>query len=79
MIHPVNLVHLVIWLIVVGLIFSVLWYAVNRLPVFEPFREAARIVLMVGAVVILIFLLLGIVGRPWYVDAPPGHPFYTRP
>jgi uncharacterized membrane protein len=79
MIHLVNIVHLVIWLIVVGLIFSVLWYLVNRVRFFEPFREAARIVLMVGAVLVIISFLLGLVGRPWYVDAPPGHPFYTRP
>jgi uncharacterized membrane protein len=79
MIHPVNLVHLVIWLVVVGLIFSAMWYMVNRLPVFEPFREIARVVLIVGAVLVAISFLLGLFGQPWYVDAPPGHPFYTRP
>jgi hypothetical protein len=52
------LLTLVIWIIVVGLIFWLLRYAVNTvLP--EPMRAVANVILTVLAVLILIYVLMG--------------------
>jgi maltodextrin utilization protein YvdJ len=56
------LLHLVIYLLIVGTILWLLLYLVDTLPMFAPFQKAARIVIMVIGVVILIYILLGLLG-----------------
>lgn len=57
-----TLLHLVIYLIVVGLILWLLMYIVDTVPMFSPFRQVARIVIIVIGCIILIYILLGMVG-----------------
>lgn len=51
---------LVIYIMVAGLIFSVAWWGLGALALAEPFNRLARGVLIILAVIILIYLLLGI-------------------
>ncbi len=55
-------VHVVIWLIVAGLIFWLLWWLVNYIAPPEPFRKIANIILAILAVLVLIGILLSLVG-----------------
>jgi hypothetical protein len=56
------LIQLVIWIIVVGLIFWVLNYLVDTIPLPEPFHRIAKVVLAVVAVLIVLVLLLQLLG-----------------
>lgn len=57
-----TLVNIVIYILVVGLIFWLLNYLIDNLPMQDPFRRVAKMVLMVCGVLILIVLLLGLLG-----------------
>jgi cytochrome c biogenesis protein CcdA len=57
-----TLLHLVIYLLIVGVIFWLLNYIIETVPMFEPFRSVARIVLIVVGCIILIYILLGLLG-----------------
>jgi len=57
-----TLLHLVIYLLILGVIFWLLDYVINTVPIFEPFRTAARVVLVVVGVIILVYILLGLMG-----------------
>lgn len=59
------LINTFIWLIVIGLIFWVLWWALGAIGVPEPFNKVLRVILIVAAVIILINFLLGILGSPF--------------
>jgi hypothetical protein len=56
------LITLVIYLIVVGVILWLLRYLVNTIPMEEPFKRVANIVIVVVGVLIIIVLLLNFVG-----------------
>ena len=60
-----SLIMLVVWIIVVGLIFGLLWWLIDYVKLAEPFAKVARVVLAVAAVVFLINALLGLVGKPF--------------
>jgi hypothetical protein len=57
-----SLVSIVIYLIVIGCIFGLLYYLLNILPIPEPIKSFVRIALIVLIVLVLIFWLLSIVG-----------------
>ena len=57
-----TLVNLVIYILVLGLIFWLLDYLIANIPMQDPFRRVARMVLLVVGILILIILLLGLVG-----------------
>jgi hypothetical protein len=57
-----SLVHLIIYLIVVGCIIGLLLYLVNISPVPEPYKGWLRFVVIAVAVLIIIFVLLGMIG-----------------
>ena len=56
------LINFFIWLVVLGIVFWLLLYLVNTVPMFAPFREVARVILTVFACLILILLLLRLLG-----------------
>ena len=58
------LVHLLVWIIIVGCIFGLLWWLIGYVGLPEPFNKVARIGVAVVAVLLLINLLLGFVGTP---------------
>jgi len=57
-----TLLHLVIYLLIVGVILWLLQYIVNTVPIFEPFRTVARVIIIVVGCLILIYILLGLIG-----------------
>jgi uncharacterized membrane protein len=56
------LVHLLVWIIIVGCIFGLLWWLIGYVGLPEPFNKIARIAVAVIAVLVLINVLLGFVG-----------------
>jgi hypothetical protein len=64
MISASALVTLLIWLVVVGLIFWLVWWGLGAIGVPEPFNKVIRVILVVVAVIFLINILLGFAGHP---------------
>lgn len=56
------LVHLVIYLVVIGIIVWLLLYLIDVIPLPEPFNRVARICIIVLSVLIVILLLLQFIG-----------------
>ena len=61
-------VSIIVYLVVAGLIFWLLWWLVNYIAPPEPFRKVANVVLAILAVLVVIGILLSIVG---------GHPIFV--
>lgn len=57
-----GLIALLIWLVVMGLIFWLLWWFVGFVALPEPFNKVARVIIGLVAFIILVYLLLGILG-----------------
>ena len=57
-----SLIMLVVYIIVVGLVFWLLNYLIDNVPLDEPFRRIAKIALMVVGILILILILLQFAG-----------------
>lgn len=57
-----QLVNLVIYLIVVGCILGLLLYLVSASPVPEPYKGWLRFLVLAIAIIIIIFILLGLIG-----------------
>lgn len=65
MIPLASLAMLVVYVIVAGMVFYLLWWLVGYVGLPEPFNKVARVLIAVVAVVFLIFLLLSVVnGQP---------------
>lgn len=57
-----GLVSLLIYIIVVGLIFWLIWWFLGYVGLPEPFNKVARVIIGLFAFIILLYLLLGILG-----------------
>ena len=55
------MVTVIVYLIVAGLVFWLLWWLVGYVGLPEPFRKIANVVLAVGAVLVIIGILLSLV------------------
>ena len=55
-------VTVVVYLIVTGLVFWLLWWLINYCAPPEPFRKIANVVLAILAVLVIIGILLSMVG-----------------
>ena len=64
MINGNELMSILIYLIVWGLILYVLWWGLGRIGLPEPFAKIGTIVLVVLTVIVLLNLLMGFVGTP---------------
>jgi len=53
-----------IWLVVLGLIFWLLYWLIGVVGLPEPFNKVARVILAVAAVIILIGWLMNLAGHP---------------
>lgn len=60
------LIYLVIW----GLVLSVLWWAIGAIGLPEPFHKVATVVLVLVAVIILLNVLLGLTGASLFEFRP---------
>lgn len=60
-------VTVVVYLVVAGLVFWLLWWLVNYIAPPEPFRKVANVVLAILAVLVVIGILLSLVnGKPLF-------------
>lgn len=67
MISLSGMVMILVWIIVAGLIFGLLWWLIGYCGLPEPFNKLARIVLAIVAVLFLIGILLSLVnGQPLF-------------
>lgn len=66
-ISGVMLLHGVIYLIIAGVIFWLLTWALSQLPIPEPFKTVIRVVLILAIVVILLNFLFWLMGAPFIV------------
>lgn len=57
-----QLINLLIYLMVVGIILALVLWVIDAVPVPQPFHRIIRIVAIVVAALILILLLLGLIG-----------------
>lgn len=55
------MVHTLLWLIVIGMIFGLLWWLIDYCGLPAPFNKECKVVLAIFAVLILINALLGLV------------------
>lgn len=58
------LVHIIIYLLIVGGICWLLWWLIGYIGLPEPFNKIARVIIAVVAVLLCINLLLGLTGEP---------------
>jgi hypothetical protein len=58
-----SLIVLVVYILILGMVLWLLHYLVNALPMFEPFRQIANVIITVIGVIALIFILLSVVGE----------------
>lgn len=64
MVSGTALISAVIWLVVAGLIFGLLWWLLGVIKLPEPFKQVAVAILAIAAVLVIINVLLTIVGHP---------------
>jgi hypothetical protein len=64
MISGQELVSVLIYLVIWGLILYVLWWGIGKIGLPEPFGKIAIVVLVVLTVLVLLNLLLGFAGTP---------------
>lgn len=57
-----TLISLVIYIIVIGLLLWLLQFVVDNIPMLAPFRQIARVLIMVIGVIFLIVILLSLLG-----------------
>ena len=53
-----------IYVIIVGVCFGLLWWLLSYIALPAPFDKVARVILTIAAVIILIGVLLGMAGHP---------------
>jgi hypothetical protein len=56
-------VHLLIWLLVLGAIVAVLWWAINQIPLPEPIRTVVTVVFVIVVLLICLSFLLPMLGE----------------
>lgn len=57
------LIHILILLLVYGLVFAVIYWAITQIPLPAPFAMVARVILALVAVILIINLILPLAGE----------------
>jgi hypothetical protein len=63
---PAGLLSILITLIVVGLILWVCWWFIGYIGLPEPFNKVARVIIGLVALIFVVNLLLGLIGKPLF-------------
>ncbi len=66
-----SVISLLIWLIVIGAIFWLLWWLLSYIAPPEPFNKIARVILAIAAVILCINVLLALAGHPLFIWSSP--------
>jgi len=61
-----GLLSLVIYLVIIGLIFFCIWWFLGYVGVPEPFNRVIRVIIGLVALIIVVNLLLGLTGHPFF-------------
>ena len=59
-----SVVSLLVYIVVVGLIFWLLWWALEKIAPPQPFLKIGEVILIVASVLFMLNLLLGFAGHP---------------
>lgn len=59
-----NLLHLVIYIVVIGLVFWCVWWFIGYIAPPEPFNKVLRVIVGLIALVVVVSILLNLVGVP---------------
>lgn len=62
-----TLINLLLTIIILGLVFGLLWWVLDQIPLPAPFKTAAQVVLGLLMVVLLLSMLFGGVHVPWRI------------
>jgi hypothetical protein len=65
-INTSELLQAVVWLVVMGIIFGLLWWFIGYAAIPAPFDKVARVVVALAALLIVINVLLSLVGTPLF-------------
>ena len=58
----IELIHLLIYLLVVGVIIALIWYVIGAIPIPDPLGRIIKVVVMVIACIVVILALLQLAG-----------------
>lgn len=61
-----SMLSLLIYLVIIGLVFYAIWWFLGYVGIPEPFNKIIRAIVGLVALIIVINLLLGLVGRPMF-------------
>jgi len=61
-------VRIVVYLLVAGIIFGLLWWLVQYINPPDPFKKVANVVLAILAVLVVIGALLSFIGHPIFIS-----------
>lgn len=56
------LVNLLIWILILGLIFSIAYWAISQIPMPPPFSVAARVILAIICLIVILQLIVPLAG-----------------
>jgi len=59
-----QVLYAIIWLIVAGLVFWVIQWAINQIGIPEPFNKIVRVILVLLVAIVCINVLLSLAGHP---------------
>lgn len=59
-----DMINTLVWIVVVGCVFGLLWWLIQYVGLPEPFAKIARVILAIFAVLLLINVLLSLAGHP---------------
>lgn len=62
------LINLLVYVVILALVFWLLWFAINKIPIPEPFKTVLQVIFLVVGVIILIDLLLGLTGNSFLTN-----------
>jgi hypothetical protein len=57
-----ELIHLLIYLLVVGVIIALIWYVIGAIPIPDPLGRIIKVVVMVIGCIIVLMMLLQLAG-----------------
>ena len=66
MISGAALLSILVYLVIGGLVFYLLWWFIGYIGLPEPFNKVARVIIGLAALIFLINLLLGLTGTPLF-------------
>jgi hypothetical protein len=66
----IALINLIVWLVVVGILYWLVVWIIDAIPIPDPPARMIKIVLMVLLVIVVILLLLNLIGVQTGMDLP---------